>query len=301
VGALEEALPSLQAALDAAKEEAARQDNVSNAEDEQSESVPSSDVESGEAATEVAAAVEAEAGSEANNPGEAKAVVSEYAKWMEGAGSTPGAIEGETTESTTKTARKHVTITNGLENLDTVSGLVEDDEEDEEEDYDGEDRDEDDEEVATSVTDDTPLGKAQAAVKSNQEATKALTKKIDLLGQDFLGYSSLLSGCLEKTGGEHTYKLCFFNKADQGHTLLGKWSGFTGPKAGAFKNGHMCPGGPARQLKVSFECGSEAEVLDITEPSRCVYSATVAHPGACDEADRQELLEPSLRHPKDEL
>jgi len=116
-----------------------------------------------------------------------------------------------------------------------------------------------------------------------------LEKKLKALDEDKLGYASLLDQCLELKDEQYTYKLCFFNDAKQDYTSLGRWSAFTGPKQAEFTNGQMCPGGPARMLRVIFSCSSEMKVLEINEPSRCVYEALVTHPGACDELDAAAL------------
>ena len=59
--------------------------------------------------------------------------------------------------------------------------------------------------------------------------------------------------------------------------------------------------GPSRSLSVTFECGVEQEILDVSEPSRCVYAAMVTHPGVCDESHRDLLINPRTPGPRDEL
>uniref|UniRef100_A0A7S1W8K1 Glucosidase 2 subunit beta n=1 Tax=Alexandrium catenella TaxID=2925 RepID=A0A7S1W8K1_ALECA len=217
-------------------------------------------------------------GGEANaadieKPAEEKKVVSEYAKWMENAGSTPGAIDSPAEDAT---------------------------EEDELEDHPGPTKP-----VATNFGGNKAseaVTEAQNKVRDNKDAAKSLQKKLDQMSSDDkLGFASLIDKCLTKHDGQYTYKVCFFENANQDSVLLGRWSGWTGPKQAKFANGHMCPGGPERDLNVVFECGDSEEVLDVSEPSRCSYEAHISHPGACSEEDMAALEKPPVKHPKDEL
>merc|ERR1712194_128388 len=194
---------------------------------------------------------------------------------------------------------------------DQLASLEEDDEEGSASEEAGEDsaheeddddeRDHEDEDPDQDPSDDTELGKAQRELNQNRRSANQLKKKISTLADAKLGYSSLMSECLHHHMGDHEYKLCFFDKAEQGYTSLGTWGGWTGAKSGEFKNGELCWGGPARKITVTFECGDEGQILEIIEPSRCLYAAHIKHPGACDEADELELKKPPLRHPREEL
>jgi len=53
---------------------------------------------------------------------------------------------------------------------------------------------------------------------------------------------------------------------------------------------------------VNFVCGEQEQILDVFEPSRCVYEATIEHPGACDHEELEILLKgKQIIGPKDEL
>lgn len=215
-----------------------------------------------------------------------KKQVSEYAKWMDGAGETPGAIEGQ----------------------------VPDDEEDMEN---GEDEGEHLEEDHNSYSSNGPVVStasgskpaqdpavkaAQDKVSANKAGVEKLEKKLKNVEDDErLGFSSLTKECLSKHDGQYTYKACFYEDAKQDHVSLGRWKGWVGPREAHFTNGQMCPGGPARMLRVLFECGSTDALFDIAEPSRCVYEVRATSPGACDAADQGKLEKPPVKHPKDEL
>jgi len=96
----------------------------------------------------------------------------------------------------------------------------------------------------------------------------------------------------EKSTGEYTYRICFFDTAKQDHIKLGTFSGWD-PKAPLvmkFTDGSQCHAGPKRSLEVTFVCGAEeGEVLAVAEPSRCAYEARVGHPSACTEEDLRVL------------
>jgi len=145
------------------------------------------------------------------------------------------------------------------------------------------------------------LREMESQVKSHKDSKSRLKKELDELPEDKLGFASLRDKCLEYKTSEYTYKLCFFKDAKQSHTRLGNWESFTSPTEAIFKNGEMCFGGPARSLKVTFQCGATEEVLALDEPSRCSYAAVVRHAGACIETMQQDLESPRTRHPKEEL
>eukprot|EP00439_Symbiodinium_sp_Y106_P034266 s2514_g4.t1 len=197
-------------------------------------------------------------------------VVSEYAKWMEGADAMQ---EPEEEEPEDEPSSKPV------EDVEAAS------------------------QEKVSGEDDDPAGKElkelEAQVKSDQALRERLERELQELPEEMLGFASLRDKCLEHKTSEYTYKLCFFKDAKQSFTRLGTWSGFTSSSEALFKDGDMCYGGPARTLKVLFECGAEEEVVEVSEPSRCTYQALVRHAGACEEADSAGSAK--LRHPKDEL
>lgn len=216
----------------------------------------------------------AEIGQDGAGPGEAaqdkeKPVVSEYAKWMDGAGSTPGAVEPATEDlqpdADAAGPARELAATNS----------------------------------STSAAE--AVKAAEAALQKTKDGMQEMRKKLKTLDKEKQGYHSLIEKCLERKDSQYTYKLCFFKDAKQDSVSLGSWEGFKGPKEAQFSNGQMCPGGPARSIRVIFQCGADEEVLSISEPSRCAYEALVSGPGACDESDRQSLNLPPLQHPRDEL
>lgn len=203
-----------------------------------------------------------------------KPVVSEYAKWMDGAGDTPGAIaEDPTTDAEDQEGDEPLPEETAVAAAEAEVA----------------------QEGEVSV-----LERAKSALRATEDKLRDLEKKLEL-PEDKLGFSTLMTKCLEQRDSEYLWKVCLGGSADQDHTRLGTWKGFTAPKEGLFENGYMCPGGPARSLKVVFECSDEEALHEVYEPRRCGYQATVLHPGACDEADSQALERPPVSHPKDEL
>jgi len=210
---------------------------------------------------------------------EKKAEASEYSKWMDGAADTAGAAGGESEAE--------------AEHDDGAS--------------EGGDEEGHPEEPAEPVE-----GKEETAVEKEKVAERALSEHeskitkassdLDNLKPEHMGYANLHGKLIERHIGEWDYKINFFGTAHQDHTRLGTWKGFTGARSAEFDNGDMCWGGPARKLIISFICGEQEEILDLFEPSRCVYEATVKHPGACAVADLEVLEQGKLVHgPRDEL
>ncbi|KYR00450.1 protein kinase C substrate 80 like protein [Tieghemostelium lacteum] len=94
-------------------------------------------------------------------------------------------------------------------------------------------------------------------------------------------YLPLHGKCFEVKTKEYSYSFCPYDKAQQGHTSLGKFEKWEGSVM-EFANGQQCWGGPKRSLKVSFECGVDNEAYDVQEPSKCEYSMKFKTAAACD-------------------
>ncbi|CAE7238458.1 PRKCSH [Symbiodinium pilosum] len=209
-------------------------------------------------------------------------VVSEYAKWMEGADDAMGEEAEadreaeEMQEPEPQEAHEASAGTSGEEQVDQDSSFSP---------------------ISGAMLTPKELKALEEQVKTDQASRDRLERWLRELPQDKFGFATLRDKCLEHKTSEYTYKLCFFKDAKQSFTRLGTWSGFEGPLQAVFKDGDMCYGGPARSLRVIFECGAEEEVVDVSEPSRCSYQALVRHAGACEE----HTEEPRLRHPKEEL
>eukprot|EP00929_Paragymnodinium_shiwhaense_P087508 TRINITY_DN47670_c0_g1_i1.p1 TRINITY_DN47670_c0_g1~~TRINITY_DN47670_c0_g1_i1.p1 ORF type:complete len:550 (-),score=215.06 TRINITY_DN47670_c0_g1_i1:15-1664(-) len=161
----------------------------------------------------------------------------------------------------------------------------------------------------------TPEEKAREAAKKKLDAAKAVVKKksdrkdeleaklasVASESDHDLAFASLDGKCLSKTLGEYTYEVCFFKQAKQTSTSVGRWKKWESSRVALFDGGAWCPGGPERSLRVKFQCGHREDILDITEPSRCTYEATATHPGACSEEALQDLEKArGPRRPRDE-
>eukprot|EP01018_Ginkgo_biloba_P038386 Gb_31920 [translate_table: standard] len=100
--------------------------------------------------------------------------------------------------------------------------------------------------------------------------------------------------CFEHKENKYVYKICPYKQASQleGHstTTLGRWEGFGDSyKVMQFSNGDRCWNGPDRSLKIRLRCGLKNELIDVDEPSRCEYIASLLTPVACLEERLQEL------------
>eukprot|EP00735_Rhodelphis_limneticus_P011274 TRINITY_DN4356_c0_g1::TRINITY_DN4356_c0_g1_i1::g.21168::m.21168 TRINITY_DN4356_c0_g1::TRINITY_DN4356_c0_g1_i1::g.21168 ORF type:complete len:449 (+),score=84.71,sp/A2WNF5/GLU2B_ORYSI/44.51/5e-38,sp/A2WNF5/GLU2B_ORYSI/40.88/5e-28,PRKCSH-like/PF12999.2/4.5e-38,PRKCSH-like/PF12999.2/98,PRKCSH-like/PF12999.2/46,PRKCSH_1/PF13015.1/5.7e+03,PRKCSH_1/PF13015.1/6.3e-27,ATG27/PF09451.5/0.00055,Ldl_recept_a/PF00057.13/1.4,Ldl_recept_a/PF00057.13/12,DUF3584/PF12128.3/3.3,Pox_A_type_inc/PF04508.7/5.5e+02,Po len=99
-----------------------------------------------------------------------------------------------------------------------------------------------------------------------------------------------------------------YQKEGGSRTLLGKWKGW---KKGSqrtvmlFENGQKCWNGPNRSLHVELQCGLKNEILEVSEPERCVYHMAMKTPAACvpekDKAGKPQRQNPSSIPPHDEL
>jgi len=237
-----------------------------------------------------------------------KPQVSEYAKWMEGAADELGDKEGKEAGKEGEEEPQASEYTKWMDGAEEALGDKKEK---------AEEKDAGPQKAASSETDGGAAGDegapakpsaadeeedAKRLVDDNEEKTAELERKFEVLPDDHLGYASLMGQTLSKKYTDFTYKISFFDQAKQDHTALGTWSKWTGPKTAVFEHGTMCWGGPERELRVNFHCGVEPELLDVSEPSRCVYEANVVHPGACD-ASEVAVLSSGTRviGPRDEL
>jgi len=104
---------------------------------------------------------------------------------------------------------------------------------------------------------------------------------------------AVLSGqCFSHTDNEYTYKMCPFDHCSQrgkhggSETRLGGWGEWIGPEGGKysvmkFTGGQTCWNGPARSSIVYLHCGSENNLVSVTEPNRCEYEMHFNTPAAC--------------------
>jgi len=142
----------------------------------------------------------------------------------------------------------------------------------------------------------------QQRVSTCKAGVSELEKKIETFrGEDLLAFMALDKQCISMKDNQYKWELCFFQKAKQDHTSLGKWEKWERPGIGVFANGEECWGGPRRSLRVVFHCGPEEEMYDVSEPSRCSYEAHVSHPAACTEEVLQALWPKGPRMPSEEL
>eukprot|EP00039_Didymoeca_costata_P010045 m.134225 g.134225 ORF g.134225 m.134225 type:complete len:348 (-) comp14690_c0_seq4:1829-2872(-) len=96
----------------------------------------------------------------------------------------------------------------------------------------------------------------------------------------------LAKNCLSRSQAGYLYRLCLFKSMEQSknvesHSLGKSWRWIDENKLGVLSNGKMCPGGPARETRVTFECDIKDELVSVSESERCIYSAKVLTPAAC--------------------
>jgi hypothetical protein len=139
---------------------------------------------------------------------------------------------------------------------------------------------------------------AETAATALSSAERALESAKSDLGADFGPdgvFYTLKGSCFSLKHNQYTYEACPFGSAKQDHTSLGSFSGW-GVDGGAadyskmrFSGGSVCWNGPARSMRLDFECGAKDELLSIDEPEKCAYVARMATPAACDGRAAQAL------------
>jgi len=83
-------------------------------------------------------------------------------------------------------------------------------------------------------------------------------------------FHALKGQCYDLRFQQYTYTVCPFGSAKQDSTNLGSFSGWGESSVGVkdygvalFTGGSMCWNGPARSIKVTFQCGSETKLLAV--------------------------------------
>jgi protein kinase C substrate 80K-H len=167
------------------------------------------------------------------------------------------------------------------------------------------------------------LAEAEALRNKHRDATNAvsaverqisdLEKKLATDYGPAQAFYKLSTECIEfKPGGEFSYELCPFDKADQKDkngmsTSIGKWQGFGDDKHTTMKfdNGQHCWNAGARTLTVTLSCAAENKILGVEEPEVCKYAMRLETPAACKvehlEAAKAELEYLTVPTAHDEL
>jgi len=193
-----------------------------------------------------------------------QAQVSEYAKWMDGAASMLGSGDN---------SAEKPSVDDGNERgaQETTVGLSE-------------------------------QKAAQKLVDANKERTRKVQATLASLPDSHLVYSSLLGSKLSVSSNSgKDYQVMFFEDAKQDNQLLGRFKEWNGPRTAIFEGGSRCWSGGERKLYLHFQCGLTPKLGDVRELEHCKYEASVWHPGACDDEERDEKPETKVLGPRGEL
>ena len=98
-------------------------------------------------------------------------------------------------------------------------------------------------------------------------------------------WRGLYKECFTLKKDKYTYQICVFGEFTQDHIRLGKftrWGRENDYSEMMYEGGEKCysPAIP-RSIKVKIECGESTELVDVFEPSTCVYEALFKTPAAC--------------------
>lgn len=112
-------------------------------------------------------------------------------------------------------------------------------------------------------------------------------------------FMSLLGSCFDVQVRQYTYEACPYGSAAQkegsSSTSLGNWVGFEKKENGRlsmkFAGGQRCWQGPERSFDVDVHCGVDNVLYNVDEPSKCVYTAKLVTPAACNEGQAKALRE----------
>ncbi|KAK9786586.1 hypothetical protein WJX73_004059 [Symbiochloris irregularis] len=128
--------------------------------------------------------------------------------------------------------------------------------------------------------------KEQNKLTELEREKQELERKLGLdLGPEG-AFMPLIDRCIEANVDKYTYSVCPFKDAHQkdggAQTKLGGWSGWeSNGSVMSFTNGQGCWNGPARSITVTVVCGQDEALMNVLEPNRCEYIATMTTPAAC--------------------
>ena len=114
-------------------------------------------------------------------------------------------------------------------------------------------------------------------------------------------FAALYDECYTADINKYTYEFCPFDIANQkekhSNVKLGKFEKFeigndndiNSKTIMYFNRGQSCWKGPARSVKVIFECDSESKISQVSEPSTCTYEMIFNTPLACKQTHVDQL------------
>ncbi|KAG0021560.1 hypothetical protein BGZ81_008880 [Podila clonocystis] len=109
-------------------------------------------------------------------------------------------------------------------------------------------------------------------------------------------FAQLVDQCFEFKEIEYTYTVCLFGTAKQksnSDTSLGTFSEWVGDNYDTqlYTGGLKCWNGPDRSVKVVMSCGTQNEIIAVSEPNKCEYLFKFRTPAACRLLDGSEVTE----------
>lgn len=129
----------------------------------------------------------------------------------------------------------------------------------------------------------------EAEKRINELETQIKTKNDNINSKEIMedvAWYYIKGKCFDGRSGKYNYKHCLLQSIQQDGTNLGSFDHMeeidsSKKKILYYKNGSNCWNGPNRSCKVTLECGAENRVIDVSEPSTCVYEMKFQSPLGC--------------------
>lgn len=108
-------------------------------------------------------------------------------------------------------------------------------------------------------------------------------KEIEVIEENKDDYALLgiVDECISENVDKYKYEICFMKTIKQDSVLMGNYDHRENNNIYYYLHGEKCWNGPERSVKVEVVCGIENKILNVAEPSTCIYEMKFQTPVIC--------------------
>lgn len=102
----------------------------------------------------------------------------------------------------------------------------------------------------------------------------------------------IIDECISEDIDKYKYEICFMKTVKQDSLLMGNFDHREGNNTFIYLHGEKCWNGPERSVKVEVVCGIENKIVNVVEPSTCVYEMKFETPVICKNSNKVLNFDP---------